>query len=113
VLRCSGNTNDRQATTFARRRNITYKIANGPTYNFPVLGSTPLEGGHVGNLVTAILNNTGKIPQDVPPNWNAHNGVSWKTAAIEVLAAEAATYTQLAQTGRFSRQVGQLVFTAD
>ncbi len=112
VIRCSGNTNGRNAETFARRRAITYTRL-GASFNFPALGLSPVEGGHTGNPVSAVLNNTGQIPQDAPANWNANNGVSWATAAIEVLAAQAATNTDVAQTGWFSRRVGQLVFTAD
>ncbi|NEO76300.1 hypothetical protein [Moorena sp. SIO4G3] len=112
VLRCSGNTNGRDAETFARKRAITY-TKPGATFDFPALGLTPVEGGHTGNPITAVLNDTGKIPQDPPPNWNAKNGVSWETAAIEVLAAEAATTTEVAQSGRFSRKVGELVFKPD
>jgi hypothetical protein len=112
VLRCSGNTNGRNAETFGRRRGITY-TRPGASFDFPALGLSPVEGGHTGNPVSAVLNNTGVIPQDPPANWNAHNGVSWATAALEVNAALAATLTAVAAGGRFSRRVGENVFRAD
>ena len=94
VLRCSGNTNGRDAEVFARKRNIVYKKA-GAVFDLPALALVPVEGGHTGNPISAVLNDTGEIPQDAPDNWNANNGVSWQTAATEVLAAEAAILTSV------------------
>jgi len=112
VFRCSGNTNGRQAETFARRRAITY-TRPGAGFDFPALGLTPVEGEHTGNPVSAVLSDKAQLPQEAPASWVSTNGVSWATAAIEVLAAEAAAHTDMGRTGRFSRQVGQLGFTQD
>ncbi len=112
VLRCSGNTNGREATTFARKRDISYTKSDITLY-YPAVGFTPKEGKHTGNLITAVLNKTGKIPQDAPANWNSENGVSWESAAEEIRAAEAATRLPVAETGRFSRKVGEQTFKND
>lgn len=112
VFRCSGNTNGRYAETFGRKREITY-TKPGATFDFPALGLSPVEGGHTGNPVSAVLNDTGKIPSIPPPNWNATNGVSWDTAAIEVNAAYMASLTDVGATGRFSHRVGERKFQRD
>jgi hypothetical protein len=112
VLRCSGNTNGRNAETLARKRNIIY-TKPGAVFQFPALGLTPVEGGHTGNRISAVINLTGEIPQNAPINWNQINGISWQSAVNEIIAAEAATHTKLGKTGRFSRSIGQLTFKND
>ncbi|WP_440879558.1 hypothetical protein [Tenacibaculum sp. C7A-26P2] len=112
VFRCSGNTNGREAETFGRKRAITY-TKPGAKFDFPAIGLSPVEGGHTGNPVSFVLNDDGKIPAEAPKNWNEKNGVSWKTAVIEVFAAQAASYTSVGKNGRFSRKVGDPVFKED
>ncbi|MFT5254660.1 MAG: hypothetical protein ACI87N_003737, partial [Flavobacteriales bacterium] len=82
----------------------------GASFDFPALDLGPVEGGHTGNKVSAVLSKVAKIPQDAPANWNTNNGVPWATAATEVLAAEAASHTKIADSGRFSHIVGEKTF---
>ncbi len=112
VFRCSGNTNGRVAETFGRKRAITY-TKPGANFDLPAVGLLPVEGTHTGNPVTFVLNGDGTIPTDAPINWNEKNGVSWQKAATEVLAAQVASNTDVGETGRFSRKVGELVFKKD
>lgn len=111
VLRCSGNSNGRTPETFARKRAIIY-VRPGQTFSGPALSLTPVEGGHTGNKISAVLNISGEIPEQAPESWNAHNGISWADARNEVLAAEAETQKP-GVSDRFSRVVGQGSFKAD
>ncbi|MCT4601378.1 MAG: hypothetical protein N4A59_00565 [Marinifilum sp.] len=113
ILRCSGNKRGgRVAETFARKRSIIYKNP-GAVFTFPALGLTPEEGGHTGNAITAVLNDTGEIPNEAPDNWNYIDGVSWQKAIQEIKDAKAALHTEVAEIGRFSRKVGTTTFNKD
>lgn len=77
IFRCSGNKRGgRVAETFGRKRSIIY-VKQGAGFYFPALGLTPEEGGHTGNPVSAVLSDTGNIPDKAPGNWQSTNGVSW------------------------------------
>jgi hypothetical protein len=105
VLRCSGNTNGRIAETFIRKRDCAYVLGRITAQTLSV-GASPVEGGHDGNEITAILRTgaTLDIPAAAPGSWVANNGVPWATALAEV--NDAMLYAQQMSRGRASRAVG-------
>ena len=105
VLRCSGNTNGRDAETFIRKRDCVY-VQGGISLPHPAVGAFPHEGGHDGNQITAILSTGAQldIPAVAPKEWVANNGVSWATAVAEV--NDSMLYAQTMSGARASRRVG-------
>ncbi len=106
VLRCSGNNaGGRRSTTFIRKRSITYDTA-GISSNNPTVGSAPVEGGHTGNNISAVVSTgaTLTFPTTAPASWVSTNGVSWATAVSEIDAA--AAYARRTGFARASREVG-------
>lgn len=118
VIRCSGGTYEYQdedgrpqqrvATTFIRQRDITYRDGN-QNYDYPQIGAHPVEGGHVGNAIAAILDHI--ITAQPPANWRSARGVAWATAVAEIDAA--IEYAQRWAPERASREVNKDDFKND